>query len=148
MAVVGIGYEPEARVLDRLLIELTTHRDLIQADSSGEEARRWLEGKSSRGITAKVKASAPDDLYGNLSQEAHGDPRPVWRLYDEASESYILGPHRDPFASRVSLLLYAGAACDQALILARLSGVTPRGIPQLHADVKAAWRQAHEDSDT
>jgi len=37
MAAVSAGYEPEARVLDRVLIELSTHRDRIQGDPSGEE---------------------------------------------------------------------------------------------------------------
>jgi hypothetical protein len=68
-------------------------------------------------------------------------------FYDEASESYILGPHRHPFAARLSLLLYASASCDQTVILSRLSGVGLSGLRELHAGVKAAWRHAHEDAD-
>jgi len=147
MAALSIGYEPEARALDRVLLELATHRDLIQSDPSGETASRWLEGKAGGGITKKVNATSPDDLYGNLSQEAHGDPRPVWRLYNEASESFILGPQRHALASRVSLLLYASAACDQLVVLAKLSEVSITQLPELHAEVKAAWRKAHEDAD-
>jgi len=68
-------------------------------------------------------------------------------LYDEASEPYILGPHRHPFAARLSLLLYASASCDQTGILSRLRGVGLSGLRELHAGVKPAWRHAHEDAD-
>jgi hypothetical protein len=147
MAVLAVGYEPEARALDRVIFELTSHRNLIEADDSGETAQQWLEGKAGRGIGAKVKANAPDDLYGNLSQDAHGDPRPVWRLYGEATETYILGPQRKPLASRLSLLIYASAACDQAVILCRRSSTRLSGLLDLHGEVKSAWRQAHEEDD-
>lgn len=72
MAALSIGYEPEARALDRVLVELATHRDLIQGDPSGEEANRWLQGDAGRGITKKVKATSPKDLYG---KSVAGRPR-------------------------------------------------------------------------
>ncbi|MGI8593085.1 MAG: hypothetical protein ACR2ML_01720 [Solirubrobacteraceae bacterium] len=71
----------------------------------------------------------------------------MWRLYDEASESFILGPQRHAFASRLSLLLYASAACDQLVVLAKLSEVSIAQLSELHAEVTAAWRKAHEDDD-
>jgi hypothetical protein len=36
--VLSIGYEPEARALDRIVVELVAHRSAIQNDPTGDEA--------------------------------------------------------------------------------------------------------------
>lgn len=147
MAVLEIGYEPEARALDRILIELVAHRRAIQGDPSGEEARLWLEGKRGHGITGKVNAMQPKDLYANLSQEAHGDPRAMWRLYDEQSNSLMLGPQRRPLAARASLLMYAGMACDQSKFIGALAGLTVSGLEELGREVRSGWDKVEADGE-
>jgi hypothetical protein len=147
MAVLEVGYEPEARALDRILVELIAHRRTIQGDPSGEEARLWLEGKRSRGITAKINAMQPKDLYASLCQEAHGDPRAVWRLCDEQSNSLMLGPQRRPLAARSSLLMYAGTACDQTKLVAALASFRISGLEELVEQVRSGWKRLSDDGD-
>jgi hypothetical protein len=146
MAVLASGYEPETRALDRVIMELLAHRRVILADPSGEEANKWLAGDSGHGITAKVNALGDDELYANLCQDAHGDPRSVQRLYDPQSETIILGPYRDPLKTRVCLLVYAGSAVDQTRFVAAGRGLEVVGI-QEHVDrVNEAWTRFLADA--
>lgn len=146
-AVLGIGYEPEARALDRIVVELVAHRNAIQNDPTGEEAHRWLSGEAGSGITKKVKAMQPDDLYKNLSQDAHGDPGAVWRLYDAETEGFILGPDRRPLAARASLLMHAGVAHDQTDLLAALGGLEVVGFAELAAEIRASHDRLTRDGE-
>jgi len=148
MAVLACGYAPEARALDRILVELVAHRKVILDDPTGGEARRWLEGKSDRGISAKVNAMQPEDLYRNLSQDSHGDPRSVWRLYDPESESILLGPKWDPVKTRASLLMHAGVAIDQTQVVATLNGLQVNALSEAIDHVKAGWQRLEEDAPT
>lgn len=141
MAVLAIGYEPETRALDRIIVELIAHRKAIDEDPSGEEARLWLDGKRDHGISAKVNAMQPTDMYRHLSQDSHGDPRAVWRLFHEESGAIILGPTRRPLAARASLLMYAGVCVDQAGIVAALAGLSVGGHEELAERVRAGWRE-------
>lgn len=147
MAVLEVGYEPEAGALDRIIVELVAHRRTIQSDPSGEEARLWLEGKRAHGISAKVNAMQPQGLYANLCEEAHGDPRVVWRLYDEDSGALMLSPQRRPFTARSSLLMYAGTACDQTKLVAGLAGFELSGAGALVEHVRAGWARLNADAD-
>lgn len=147
MAVLEIGYEPEARALDRILVELMAHRRTIQGDPSGEEARSWLAGERGHGISGKVNAMQPKDLYPNVCQDAHGDPRGAFRLYDEQSESFMLSPIRRPLAARASLLMYAGTACDQTRVVADLAGFTLSGIEALVERVRSGWERLGAEGD-
>lgn len=146
MAVLATGYEPEARALDRILVELMAHRKVILDDPTGNEAQRWLEGKSGRGITAKVNAMQPSDLYANLSQDAHGDPRAVWRMHHAESQTIILGPQRDPLKSRASLLMYAGASVDQTRVIAAFDGTAVTDSDDMAERIKSAWVKLRVDA--
>lgn len=146
-AVLSIGYEPEARALDRIIVELVAHRNTIQDDPTGEEAHRWLSGEARHGITKKVKAMQPEDLYKNLSQDAHGDPQAVWRLYDAESEGFILGPQRRPLAARASLLMHAGTAHYQVTLLAALGGLKVSGLEELSAEIRASHDRLSQDGE-
>jgi hypothetical protein len=42
-AVLAMGYEAEARALDRIVVELQAHRQAIIADATGAEALAWLK---------------------------------------------------------------------------------------------------------
>lgn len=148
MAVLSIGYEPEARALDRILVELMAHRRAIIDDPSGEEAHAWLAGKRERGIAAKVRTMAPRELYENMSQEAHGDPRAVWSLYDHRSEAIIVGPQRKPFAARASLLMHAGLAIDQLRLIVAGANLEAEGVGELAERVRAANKRLAAEGDT
>ncbi|HEX5923820.1 MAG TPA: hypothetical protein VFY45_08310 [Baekduia sp.] len=126
-AVLSVGYGSESRALDRIIIELQAHRRSILDDPSGKEARAWLQGERGRGISARVKKITPTDLYKNLSHDSHGDPVPVQRLYDEASGSLLLSPRRERTA-RASLLMHAGFARDQAVLIAELARLEFGGV--------------------
>lgn len=137
-AVLACGYEAEARAHDRVLVELQAHRRAILDDQTGEEARAWLAAERGRGITKKVKAISPKDLYGNLSTDAHGDPRPVARLLDPTSNEFQIAPRRT-VATRASLLLHAGFSRDQAAVIARLGDIQIEGMAGLDDALKTAW---------
>jgi hypothetical protein len=102
-AVLAFGYEREARALDRILVELQAHRGAIIDDDTGTEALAWLQRRRKYGIGKLVEKSAPPDLYGNLSADAHGDPTPVGRLLDPSTGSIELAP-RQGTRTRASLL--------------------------------------------
>jgi hypothetical protein len=127
------GYEPEALVNDRILIEFVAHRKEIATDRSGDEARAWLEAESSRGITKRVAKVAPEGLYGFLSQSSHGDPRPLSHVFDYDRETFRLSPRRTGMTT-VCLLLYAMFAYDQAVLIAAFARLDVSA----HADLKEA----------
>lgn len=149
-AVLAAGYEPEARAHDRVLIELQAHRTAILADATGNEALAWLQGKRGFGITKRVAAigSGSKDLYRNLSQDSHGDPVPVGRLYDHEADALMLSPKRTR-AARASLWLYAGFARDQAVVIAQLAGMTLGGVDKLDSEIRAVQERllAEESAD-
>jgi hypothetical protein len=111
-AVLAYGYEREVTALDRILVELHAHRRAILEDGSGMEALAWLRRERRWKIGKRVSEGAPEDLYDNLSADAHGDPLPVTRLLDRQG-IIELSPRRG-FETRASLVeLYAGMALDQ-----------------------------------
>lgn len=145
MAVLGAGYETETRALDRILVELIAHRETVQGDATGEEARLWLEGKRDRGIAAKVNAMQPADMYRNLCHDSHGDPRGAWRLVHPETGAIVIGPQRRPLAARASLLMYAGVACDQAGTIAALAEFQLLGRDELAQRVRDGWNALKDE---
>jgi hypothetical protein len=137
-AVLGAGYEPEARAHDRILFELLAHRRAILDDATGLEALRWLQGKRRDGISKRVKAMTPEGLWRQLCHDSHGDPVPVARLFDHEADAIQLAPRRTT-ATRASLLMYSGFARDQAVAVAALADVKISGIDDLDAAIGAAW---------
>ena len=65
LAVLRSGWEPEARAHDRILVELNAHRAAIIKDPSGVEAQAWLARERGHGITKRVNAVSPPELYKN-----------------------------------------------------------------------------------
>lgn len=144
MAVLSIGYESEARAHDRVLVELTAHRDALRKDQSGKEGHAWLNGERDRGISKKVSAMGPKDLYANLSR----DPRAVWPLYEAQSGSIVMGPQRKPFAARASLLMYAGLCTDQIkLIAAGAQNLEVEGLDEAVERIRAANKRLGDEAD-
>ena len=145
-AVLARGFEGEARALDRILVELQAHRRSILEDPSGGEALAWLRRQRTRGITKRVAAMEDAELYGNLCTDSHGDPAPVLRLRDADANEIELAPQRTP-ATRASLLMHAGFARDQAMLISKLSGESViKGIDELDAEIHAAWDRLNSES--
>jgi hypothetical protein len=138
-AVLAFGYEREAPALVRTLIELNARRKAIMDDDTGSEALAWLQRRRKWDIGKLVEKSAPG-LYGNLSADAHGDPAPVSRLLDPSTGNIELAPRRGP-ATRASLVLSAGIARDQAVVIAALAGVELSGVDEVDRDIRAAWER-------
>jgi hypothetical protein len=120
------------------LVELAAHRMAIIDDPSGSEALAWLSRERLRQISKRVGAIAPEDLYRNLSTDSHGDPAPVLRLFDTATEAVQIEPRRTG-AAAASLWLYAGFARDQAMLIARLAGIELSGLDVFDAALAVAW---------
>jgi hypothetical protein len=138
-AVLASGFENEARALDRILVELMAHRKAILDDPSGREAAAWARRKRTYGVSKRVGAMGDDELYGNLCVDAHGDPGAVMRLHNPDTNTLELGPQRTA-ATRASLLLYAGFARDQAVVISKLSGKTViKGLDVLDAAIGKGW---------
>lgn len=137
-ALLATGYEHESRTLDRIIIELLAHREGILADPSGAEAVAWLQGDRGHGISARVKKLTPPDMYKSLSHDSHGDPIGVTRLIDPKTGSIELAPQRT-HATRASLLMHAGFARDQAVILARRGDIDLDGIDRLDHAIRSRW---------
>ena len=146
-AVLAFGYEREVPALDRILVELQAHRRAIVNDESGEDARAWLARERKYGIGKKVSEVAPDDLYENLSSDAHGDPKPVSRLLDKDGK-IELAPRRG-IPTRASLIeLYAGMARDQAVLIAKLAGIELQAVEELDRQITEAKAKLAHDFET
>lgn len=143
-ATLACGWEPEARAHDRILVELSAHRQAITEDPSGTEALAWLNGKRGRGISARVRKYAPADLYRNLSTDSHGDPAPVARLLDPETGVMQIEPRRSS-ATHASLWLYAGFARDQAVVTAEAAGISLSGIDEFDAELGRASKMVFDE---
>lgn len=144
--VLASGYELEARALDRIIVELLAHRQAIVEDASGAEALAWLNGERGWGISKRVTEITPKDLYKNLSHDSHGDPVGVARLIDPDTQNIIVSPNRT-LATRATLLMHAGFARDQAVVIAQLAGLHPEGIDGLTTAIKSRWALLDEQAD-
>lgn len=137
-AVLAVGYEGESRALDRILVELHVHRRAIMDDETGKEALAWLQGRSGYGISKRVKKLTRDDLYKNMSEDSHGDPASVQRLFDATSNSLLVSPRRT-HATRASLLLQAGFARDQAMVISQASDLELDGLENFDGALARRW---------
>lgn len=77
-------------------------------------------------------------MYGNPCQDSHGDPRPLARLLDVEAGTIRLEPQRAD-ATRASLLMHAGFARYQAVVIATYAGIEPRNLEELVAVIEAGW---------
>lgn len=137
-ATLRYGYEPESRAQDRVLVELLEHRSAVLNDPTGSAALAWLRGERRRGVSRRVAAMSPPDLYKNLCHDSHGDPVPVARLMDHESATIKLEPRRT-LATRASLVMHAGFARDQAVAIAVAAGIRLANLEQLDGQINAAW---------
>ncbi|HEV3046573.1 MAG TPA: hypothetical protein VGY13_04360 [Solirubrobacteraceae bacterium] len=148
MAVHAVGWEVEARALDRLVIESRARLWQVRLDLTHATGRLWLEGKLKGEIGAAVRASwigvendRARSLYRALSQDSHADPGGIMRslttVDDDLAAEIQWGPGRT-VASRQSLALLAAFAAETATLLADESGVEHPDPKRLAARVDRA----------
>jgi hypothetical protein len=140
-ALLEIGFEPEARVFERILLELDAHRRAIDADPTGEEARAWLSRERIYKTKKKIEAvGLPGDVWEMANRDSHGDPGPVLALAD-GKGTIGMHPRRTP-ETRWVLILHAKMARDQALLIAQGEG-TPLSVTLLDSFVQQASDALH-----
>jgi hypothetical protein len=132
------GYEREAMVNNRIIVELIEHRRAIRKDATGEEARQWLTSPRGRGIGKRIRDLAKGDLYKLESYAAHGDPRLIIPLFDHDRHSIPLAPARSDL-TRQSLVLYAGFLIDHMKVIGELTGSISSWFAPLRKEVEVEW---------
>jgi hypothetical protein len=132
------GYEREAMVNNRIIVELIEHRRAIRNDKTGEEARQWLTSPRGRGIGKRIRELARGDLYKLESYAAHGDPRLIIPLVDADRHSIPLAPARSDLTGH-SLALYAGFLIDHVKVIGELTGTISPFFAPLRRAAEAEW---------
>lgn len=140
------GYELEALVYDRVLVELMAHRRQVLLDATGDEARQWLQSPRGRGIGKRIAKVAKGDLYDLQSRAAHGDPRLLESLFDAERNTLSLAPARSDL-TRASLVLHASFLTDQIEIIAALAGLKHPWLASLQEAVRVQWQKFRPDED-
>jgi predicted component of type VI protein secretion system len=141
MAMLCRGYALEADMLTRVMLELYVAATEILAETSGQEAERWLTKGMGKGIKARVDARVPqpEGVYGPLSRAAHGDPRAVLGLLIAADDEHAIewGPALTPHIADV-LRSYAVGARDFAVLLEQVAQNTHPEVERLDEMLVAA----------
>lgn len=133
------GYELEALVHNRIIVELVEHRRAIRDDETGEAARKWLETPPGR-IGPRIKKLAKGDLYELESRAAHGDPRLLAPIFNHDRNALPLAPIRSDLTRR-SLVLYASFLVDQIEVISTLANVASARFPPLRKAMEAEWQK-------
>jgi hypothetical protein len=87
-----------------------------------------------------------EDLWANLCQDSHADPRALMRLLDPETNVISLEPKRTA-ATRSSLLMHAGLARDQSMAIATFAGIELQGLDDLDAAIESRMQRLSEDVD-
>ena len=121
--VLSVGYEDQSVGFQRLIDELHNRAQKVRADSSGDYARQWLDGRS-LGKGAKL---AGQDFWEFLSGPVHGNVRAVldWLAVsqDDGSARVVIGPERRPEVANAALTYMASEGRDIASMLAVEAGI-------------------------
>ncbi len=148
MTVLAAGYEGEARIMDRALLETRARVAQALLDDTGETAQRWLEGRLKGELTAAIRNSLPGTphedvtrLYRFLSGDTHPDARQQLAVLlhrdDSGAFSARFGPHRGQTAER-SLFLCAWLSAEATALLGTRFGVPIEHHDQLE-EALLAW---------
>jgi hypothetical protein len=137
---IGHGYGSEAWPQCRRLSEIAARIERIDADSSGQRAVAWLEGKG-EGPARLVG----QDVWSFLSPAAHADARhlPYMSLKESDGATIYFFPCRDR-ADEALILKAAIDVLDVADVLHRLAGEDPEGVEGLRTKVgeQISWIEA------
>ncbi len=120
VAVLEAGFESEAQVHDRVLLALLGHYLDIEADSTGDAAKRWIRGRPRLSDGEAVQRTGlTGKEFGRLSEPAHASARPVWRalLALEGSAGVVTWGPRRTERTRAALLSYSTMARAMARVL-------------------------------
>ena len=122
MAVLAAGYELEADIHKRVMVELYVAAESVLADPSGAEAKRWLMHGMGKNIKGRVDALAPQPggIYGPLSLASHGDARALHGLRGQEGDEPVINWGPGTTGQTVTdLRAFAIGARDFAVLLER-----------------------------
>jgi hypothetical protein len=148
MAVIVVGYEPEALTYKRLLLELHSRAQRVAEDNSGEYARRWLEGRA--GKPAGQLRDTPAGMWGTLSHSTHADHRAVENFLAVSKSDgtgLIVMPERRAALCNATLAAMAGEVRDIAVILAAEHQLSIPDADALTALIRGALDAYLDESD-
>lgn len=144
-AALSVGYEPEARALIRIMVELAAHAEYWRTDPTGELAHEWLDGKHEYGVTKKVQEILDRDVYKELCIDAHGDPRSLIALMDPDDFTISMGPDRT-IKTRTYLLVITDGVVESARLLSRqFDSDSEKHFALLDEQRADAWGRLRED---
>lgn len=136
MALIAVGYEPEALGLKRLLTEIHARVKTIIEDSSGQHAREWLEGRPPSTPRKLVAKHGDSEVWKLYSESAHADAAAVksWLLQRGADREWgIIGsPERRPEFANLVIVELAYEVRDIAVALATIRGLQPPALAALN----------------
>jgi len=146
---VSNGYEVEAHGLKRRLSEVFNRAQLVADDPSGEQARRWLEGRDAGTHGRVAQKVGALDSWQFLSVSTHADSGgiafisspPGWNLAYANERVINLKPHR--FPRHANRLLFDAAFESGAILglLAEVFGAVVEVPPALSQGLLAAKQQ-------
>jgi hypothetical protein len=137
LAVLSVGYETEAAVYDRLLIELRGRMAQVANDPTGEMARRWLAGEAPTRISRLWSDETMKSLYASLSTAVHADSRTFGHLLEPSLDTIFIGPKRTAL-TRASLIAQCVVAYEIIVTLSKETDVKIEGIQDLLVEIAEA----------
>jgi hypothetical protein len=131
------GYEAEAHPLKRRLSELFTREQVVVEDTTGEHARRWLEGRDQGSPGRLAQKQGVKEPYDFFTVGSHDDSRgvrfittpPGWIHTDQAALN--VHPHRLPLQANGLLYDAAHEATGMSVMLAEVFGEVLEIWPEL-----------------
>jgi hypothetical protein len=141
MSDIACGYEPEALVQKRRLLELHSRMQRVNNDASGSYAKEWLRGRAGKPAKA-VAEFAPTGLWESLSHTSHADHRAVEDFLavtgggEDGLHGLVIDPERRPEISNPTLAIVAGETRDIARGLAHEFNLDVPGLQSLDTAIQ------------
>lgn len=142
--VIALGYVQESVALKRRITEAAHRTEKVHADSGGEYARRWLDGKppAASGKLARSVGQS-EHQWAFYSRAAHADARILpTKPEGRGNRLILLTPNRDAKAANAFLTEIAIEVADQIVIVARelhgseLSGHKRERLREINRDIQ------------
>jgi hypothetical protein len=150
MALLRLGYDAEAFVFQRRIIEIHARiQRVLEHDHGPQHARDWLQGRERK---ASSVIEIPKWWWDGLSHVAHADYRAaeqhLLRSRSDGLHDFLLLPVRDPSIANASLVNDAASVRDVAVAVANFVKHKIPGLTKLDGELAAAadtWLTAPED---